>query len=673
MKAFCCAACCAVVLYIGVGLLTADDALPPSVLGPSVAPLRTAGDSSAGSAAYSYPQQSSIGQSQSGGISTASEGGNASSAMQIDPLVDHSVVRQRAKVSAANVEEKMAAAPKPQSEKSVTDSPETQNQSPTAAERPSRWHFVQTAYQASDGTSPVPGKSATVTPSQSSDATGSTPVAPPAERPIPSVRTNNPDAGTSVQPAQSSTATGSVPVVPPAERPLVSGQQNSAAGLPSVNVTPGEVIYPDGQMPPSTTYGPDGAPIPGPQGPGGPGPGAPPPFTHAPGCPGRPGPAAAERAGNLGCSRPGGCGDPKGCSCVLQRLACCICKPYPDCSNPCVDFCHNPIFEEDECWFTSNHKCCAPWCGPYRYGSCGDDNSGIGPNSNCNCGGNCGGGTPCGDRTGLANSCGGCAGCGGGGGGCGCGGGVPCLPPPDLYFTAEALVMTRDNETRAQTLGEDSGTPVLSTTGFGFDWEAGPKFTLGYRPTHCDAWEVSYFGLIDWDSTQTATGAGTLSLPGDVGTLAGFNGADEIRTTYSSNLNNAEFNYLWNHGCVNWLMGFRYFQMTEDMDIQSVVAPDSASDYEVHTINNLYGGQIGVRAADAPAASVGISPPRPVRSATLFKIAKDLSAAIASTFATSSFAKTTGPSSATWVSMASGMCANAGACERATTLCGPRA
>ncbi len=91
--------------------------------------------------------------------------------------------------------------------------------------------------------------------------------------------------------------------------------------------------------------------------------------------------------------------NPEG-SCVLERLACCLCKPYPDCSNGCVDFCHSWIHHEDECWCTSNHKCCAEGCGPYPYGGCPNDGQGKGV-------------------------------------GCGCGNCGPCVPPPDVYFAVE--------------------------------------------------------------------------------------------------------------------------------------------------------------------------------------------------------------------------------------------
>src|SRR4029077_17176510 len=106
----------------------------------------------------------------------------------------------------------------------------------------------------------------------------------------------------------------------------------------------------------------------------------------------------------------------------------CLSKPYPDCSNGCVDFCHSWIFHEDDCWCTSNHKCPGPGCGPWPYGSCPND--GMGKGNGCGCG-NCG----------------------------------PCVPAPDLYFSAEVLALTRDNDTQTQTVVQNSdpgGLPITT-------------------------------------------------------------------------------------------------------------------------------------------------------------------------------------------------------------------
>ena len=206
------------------------------------------------------------------------------------------------------------------------------------------------------------------------------------------------------------------------------------------------------------------------------------------------------RGGDCGCGNgPGGCGalppgqydcpncggwqrgmcsnhNPEG-SCILERLACCMCKPYPDCSNGCVDFCHSWIHHEDECWCTSNHKRCAAGCGPYPYGGCPNDGQGKGV-------------------------------------GCGCGNCGPCVPPPDVYFAVEGFSLWRDNQTERQDIV--TGGSTLNTGDFQFDFATGPRITAGVRPTKIDAWEITYFGLNSWDDQHSLTGTANLSLPGDL-------------------------------------------------------------------------------------------------------------------------------------------------------------
>jgi hypothetical protein len=268
---------------------------------------------------------------------------------------------------------------------------------------------------------------------------------------------------------------------------------------------------------------------------------------------------------NCGGWQPGTCrpNNPEG-SCICQRLKCCLSKPYPDCSNGCVDFCHSWIFHEDDCWCTSNHKCCPDGCGPYPYGGCPND--GMSKGNGCGCG-NCG----------------------------------PCLPAPDLYFSAEALTLSRNDNLRSQSLVEIGGGSVLGTQDFGFnsDWQTGPRFVLGYSPTPMDAWEFSYFGLQHWVDDKSISSAGGLaSLPGDLGTLAEFSNASLINVAYSSEIHDAEVNYSWHYpSCksLSWIAGFRYFHLDEQLDMTSTVTGIGLGEYDAQTVNNLYGGQLGAR------------------------------------------------------------------------------
>jgi hypothetical protein len=180
------------------------------------------------------------------------------------------------------------------------------------------------------------------------------------------------------------------------------------------------------------------------------------------------------------------------------------------------------------------------------------------------------------------------------------------VPPPDLYFTVGAVALTADNNARNQIVVNRGVPPAAVTTALttgdlDFDWRVGPSFLLGYRPTKMDAWELSYFGLNDWNNEKTVTGAANLSLPGSLGSSMIFGsttvGASSVETSYSSRINDAELNYLWHHDCpyVMWLAGFRYFQLDERFDILSTVTGTGSSIYDIRTDNDLFGGQLGVR------------------------------------------------------------------------------
>jgi hypothetical protein len=88
-----------------------------------------------------------------------------------------------------------------------------------------------------------------------------------------------------------------------------------------------------------------------------------------------------------------------------------------------------------------------------------------------------------------------------------------------------------------------------------------------------------------------------LSLPGDLGLAApDFFDASGMNVSYSSRLNNAEFNVLRNSGSssLSWLYGFRYLGLNEHLDINSLGAIGTGN-YAIMTRNNMFGIQGGAR------------------------------------------------------------------------------
>jgi hypothetical protein len=78
---------------------------------------------------------------------------------------------------------------------------------------------------------------------------------------------------------------------------------------------------------------------------------------------------------------------------------------------------------------------------------------------------------------------------------------------------------------------EGPAIPVLSTNDLNFDLTGGARVLVGWRPAHCgancSAWELSYFGLYDWQASARVEGlsfddepANNLSIPGDLGFTA---------------------------------------------------------------------------------------------------------------------------------------------------------
>jgi hypothetical protein len=142
-------------------------------------------------------------------------------------------------------------------------------------------------------------------------------------------------------------------------------------------------------------------------------------------------------------------------------------------------------------------------------------------------------------------------------------------------------------------------TSALTTQDFDFDWKAGPDLTLGYRPTPMDAFEITYFGLIDWHDVQSrTTAASDLTLPGALGGTLFFTGADAVTASYTSRINDAEINYFWKpESWSNWsfLAGLRYFNVDERFEILAQSLGNGSSFYNIHTVNNLWGAQTGAR------------------------------------------------------------------------------
>jgi hypothetical protein len=174
------------------------------------------------------------------------------------------------------------------------------------------------------------------------------------------------------------------------------------------------------------------------------------------------------------------------------------------------------------------------------------------------------------------------------------------------YVIGEAFFLHRDNNTGNQPLvlldnNTSTQNNVLFSTGdFHIPYETGPRIIAGYANCDGSGWEVSYFGLQDWNSSATVVGNNNLNLPGDLGLAANldFFNADSVTATYQSEIHNAEVNYFFAGGeHANLLVGFRYFHLDEHFNLLSTDNQTGSSQYDIQSDNNLFGGQVGLRLA----------------------------------------------------------------------------
>jgi hypothetical protein len=165
------------------------------------------------------------------------------------------------------------------------------------------------------------------------------------------------------------------------------------------------------------------------------------------------------------------------------------------------------------------------------------------------------------------------------------------------WISANALFLTRtQNNVQTFVINETNESAVLTGSDLEFGTAAGPRFAFGREWGSGLTTELVYFGMHDWSASARAVGNNNLSLPGDLG-LATFDffAADAIDIRYGSRIQNVEAN-LWSPcDSWEWLAGFRHFSVIEDFKIASLDVDSFLSDYQIHTNNQLYGGQIGLR------------------------------------------------------------------------------
>jgi hypothetical protein len=179
---------------------------------------------------------------------------------------------------------------------------------------------------------------------------------------------------------------------------------------------------------------------------------------------------------------------------------------------------------------------------------------------------------------------------------------------PCTYTWAEGLLMWRDNQSTNRPVVINLNTQDTLIGAGDLNFDAGWGIRAGFGIHRCDdlGWEFEYLGLFDQSAGRSVELADELALPGDLGlSTNNFFFADEVSVHYSSQVNSAEVNRVCCCCCcdgpcscqwVEWLYGFRYLNLHEDLSIVSTDLQEGTSHYDVDTNNNLFGVQVGSRA-----------------------------------------------------------------------------
>ena len=187
-----------------------------------------------------------------------------------------------------------------------------------------------------------------------------------------------------------------------------------------------------------------------------------------------------------------------------------------------------------------------------------------------------------------------------------------CCPDWRHYAIFDVLFLQRNNQAGNQPLvfNTDSGATVMTVQDLQPSVATGARVFYGELFTDTLGWEVGYTGIYGMFGSTTVTSAANLDLPPPVGLdINNFSDADQVRATYWSTLNLAEFN-LFRYDCcsecgprcrrschcINWLGGFVWAGLNEQASLNAICcSPPEPASYTVRTSTNYFGGQVGMR------------------------------------------------------------------------------
>jgi len=196
-----------------------------------------------------------------------------------------------------------------------------------------------------------------------------------------------------------------------------------------------------------------------------------------------------------------------------------------------------------------------------------------------------------------------------------------CTCGPVFYASAEALFLNRTRSDRVKILEygqqqtRDTFPPserpprgqrpaILTTDALDFDYEWGPRITLGTWLNDCTAVEGRYYGLHHWKATATIFSPDypnpdemAYDVPFDSDITGDFEDVERTNVTYRSEFHNAELNLMSRRSeCFSVFTGFRYINLLDELDLEVTdIRPTrfEISNYLVDAENHLVGWQLG--------------------------------------------------------------------------------
>jgi hypothetical protein len=187
-----------------------------------------------------------------------------------------------------------------------------------------------------------------------------------------------------------------------------------------------------------------------------------------------------------------------------------------------------------------------------------------------------------------------------------------CCPDWSRYAIFDVLFLQRNNQAGNQPLvyDTDTGAAVMTVQSLQPSVATGARVFYGALATDAWGWEVGYTGVYGMFGSATVAGMQNLDLPPPLGlAVNNFSDADQVRATYWSTLNLAEFNVFrydcrtecgrrcrQSCHCIDWLGGFVWAGLDEQANLQAICCtPPEPATYNVRTTTNYYGAQVGMR------------------------------------------------------------------------------